>query len=168
MTDYEKEYKRCIKACGDPFEVFVQFFEAADAGLAVLDVGCGQGRDALMAARMGHTVVGIDISPTGIDQMLATAKREGLSITAEVADLREYDTSSMFDVVVLDRVLHMLSDDHQKLELLGKAAGWTTSGGHVLVADTKSNRITIRGFFEDARWQVVLRRGDYLVVRNVN
>ncbi|WP_409070426.1 class I SAM-dependent methyltransferase [Aliifodinibius sp. S!AR15-10] len=43
-----------------------------------MDFGCGQGRDALFIARMGHRVLGVDISKTGISQMLDEANRENI------------------------------------------------------------------------------------------
>jgi len=53
--------------CGQPFPEFVQFFVDFDqVNASVLDLGCGQGRDALFIARMGHDVLGVDLSPTGI------------------------------------------------------------------------------------------------------
>lgn len=39
----------------------------------MLDLGCGQGRDALLFARAGHRLLGVDVSSVGIEQMRATA-----------------------------------------------------------------------------------------------
>lgn len=77
MTDYEKQYKESANVCGPPFDDFVEFFEKYKKSRAnILDLGCGQGRDALFIARMGHRVAGVDISKTGIRQMLDEAKKE--------------------------------------------------------------------------------------------
>jgi 2-polyprenyl-3-methyl-5-hydroxy-6-metoxy-1,4-benzoquinol methylase len=107
VTDYELEYQRSQAACGDPFPEFVDLFEALPLPSTVLDLGAGQGRDTLVAARLGHRVVAVDISPTGIGQILAAAQRENLSIEGVVADLTMYCPNGQFDVVVLDRVVHM-------------------------------------------------------------
>ncbi len=80
MTDYEQVYRKQAEACGQPFPEFVGFFESLDGAVDVLDLGCGQGRDALLAARMGHRVIGVDTSPTGIEQILAAAREEGLAV----------------------------------------------------------------------------------------
>jgi len=70
-TDYKKVYRGAKQALGAPTKAFVKFFDAlAEPGLRVLDVGCDQGRDALFIARLGHSVVGIDLSPTGIRELL--------------------------------------------------------------------------------------------------
>lgn len=81
MIEYEVEFQKCEAACGEPFNEFVEFFERSPHELSVLDLGCGQGRDALMAARQGHNVMGVDLAPTGVAQMLAGAAREGLAVT---------------------------------------------------------------------------------------
>lgn len=165
MTDYEKEYQRCDNACGEPFAVFVSFFESAQKGLWVLDLGCGQGRDALVAARRGYHVHGVDLAPTGIAQMTARAVAEGLEVTGEVADVETYESDRQYDVVILDRVLHMLSSDERRIALLDKVWYWVRPGEEARVADTRSHRALIRNCFAEKGWVPVLKRKDYLFVR---
>jgi 2-polyprenyl-3-methyl-5-hydroxy-6-metoxy-1,4-benzoquinol methylase len=150
MTDYEKQYQESPNVCGAPFPEFVAFFERYNKTRAkVLDLGCGQGRDALFMARMGHQVVGVDISKTGITQMLEEARREGLDVCGVVADVVEYEPSGEYDVVILDRVLHMLKEDSVRWAVLEKASNVTKSGGFILIADTPKHQAQIRSFFED-------------------
>jgi len=150
MTDYEEQYQKSRDVCGSPFREFVAFFERYHKTRAkVLDLGCGQGRDALFIARIGHHVLGVDISRTGIFQMLEEAEREALDICGVVADAVEYKSSEDYDVVILDRVLHMLKDDSGRLAVLEKASATTKSGGFILIADTPKNQQFIRSFFED-------------------
>jgi 2-polyprenyl-3-methyl-5-hydroxy-6-metoxy-1,4-benzoquinol methylase len=98
---------------------------------------------------MGHRVLGVDISKTGISQMLQEAEREGLDIAGEVADIVAYEPPGYYDVVILDRVLHMLEDDRQRLAALEKASLVTRSGGFVLIADTPKHQQLVRSFFQD-------------------
>jgi 2-polyprenyl-3-methyl-5-hydroxy-6-metoxy-1,4-benzoquinol methylase len=150
MTDYEKQYQKSRDVCGPPFREFVAFFEHYHKTHAkVLDLGCGQGRDALFIARMGHYVLGVDISRTGISQMLEEAEREALDVRGVVADVVEYEPSGDYDVVILDRVLHMLKDDSERTAVLEKASAVTKSGGVILIADTPKSQQLIRSFFED-------------------
>jgi len=52
--DYEKYYRENRHGLGEPTKEFVAFFDDFDRdGASVLDVGCGQGRDALFIARKG-------------------------------------------------------------------------------------------------------------------
>lgn len=149
MTDYEKQYQESPNVCGPPFPEFVAFFERYNkANAKVLDLGCGQGRDALFIARMGHQVVGVDISKTGITQMLEEAKQEGLEVLGVEADIVEYEPSGEYDVVILDRVLHMLKEDSERQAVLEKAGAVTKSGSFILIADTPKHQGQIRSFFE--------------------
>jgi len=161
VTDYELEYQWSEAACGDPFPEFVELFKALPVASTVLDLGAGQGRDTLVAARLGHKVVAVDISPTGIDQILVAAQRENLSIEAIVSDLTKYSPNGKFDVVVLDRIVHMFKDIEDKTALLSKAAQATAESGYALVADTPSNQEHIKRQFGDRRaWmQIAARKG---------
>ena len=141
LVDYDKHYRKGRGQCGAPFAELVAFFERYDRpGATVLDLGCGQGRDALLAARHGHAVVGVDLSEIGILQMLEDAEAEGLDVTGVVSDVLRFRSRSKFDVVILDRVLHLLLDDGERDQCLHLAARLTRKGGHVLIADVPANR----------------------------
>lgn len=75
--------------------------------------GCGQGREALFVARLGHRATAVDLSSTGIADLQRDARREGRAIDAEVADVRHHRPEGRFDVVILDRTLHMLEADER-------------------------------------------------------
>ncbi len=57
---------------------------------AVLELGAGQGRDALFFARTGFAVHAIDFSAAGLEQLARTADRDGItdSVTTAVHDVR--------------------------------------------------------------------------------
>lgn len=148
MTDYEKEYQRLADICGLPFQEFIDFFDDLDeTNLRVLDLGCGQGRDALMIARHGHQVHGVDLSPTGIKQMLEQAQSEQIQLTGEVADIRLWEPQCAHDIIILDRVVHMLGYSSEKMLLLEKSIRSVEEGGFILIADTPKNLDLIRDTF---------------------
>jgi SAM-dependent methyltransferase len=70
-------------------------------GESVLDVGTGSGGLALLAARAGAHVTGIDIAEDGIERARARAAEEALDVRFDVADAQTlpYGDAS-FDVVV--------------------------------------------------------------------
>ncbi|MCR9166587.1 MAG: class I SAM-dependent methyltransferase [Nannocystaceae bacterium] len=167
--DYDTHYRKGRGQCGDPFPEFRAFFEGDRPRSRVLDLGCGQGRDALLAARHGHEVVGVDLSEIGISQMVEDAEAEGLEVTGIVSDVLSFRSRRKFDVVLLDRVLHLLLDDDERLAGLGLAARLTRKGGHVLIADVPKNRALIHDYF-DARpgaWEVVKRTKSFLFARRI-
>ena len=160
---YDQHYRDHPAACGEPFAELVAFCEAAPPG-SVLDLGCGQGRDALMFARAGHRVVGVDISSVGVGQMLAAARAEGLTVEGVVQDIRTYVPDTTFDVVVLDRVLHML-DAADRPGVLASAMSAVAPGGHLLVAEGPKGLVPVRTAVEAAGWTVSTTTRNRLFVR---
>ena len=68
---------------------------------SVLDIGTGSGGLALLAARTGATVAGIDIAADGIERARARTRDEGLDIRFDVGDAQFLPyADAAFDVVV--------------------------------------------------------------------
>ena len=164
--NYDELYETTPWALGDPTKIFVDHFESLEkAELRVLDVGCGQGRDAIFIAKLGHTVVGVDMSPHGIAALNQMAAKDGLPIKGLVADIRKYTPDGEFDVILIDRTLHMLEQPEQ-IAVLTTLLAHVASGGQVLISDEKSN---ISGFESvlDASpidWVVLHKKGGNLFV----
>ena len=158
MTDYEKIYQTNPAACGEPFAVFVDFFKSyPHKNATVLDLGCGQGRDAVFIGRLGHSVHAVDISPSGIAQLVKMAAQENLAIHGETADIVTYQPQQTYAVVLLDRVIHMLATD-DKIDVLKKASAAVESSGYLLIADTPSNLPLFDTFFDSPNWNIVLKQ----------
>ena len=164
--DYEEYYRENRHGLGEPTKEFVEFFDAFDReGVKVLDVGCGQGRDALFIARKGHSVVAIDQSPSGIRDLQKDADAEGLRITTQVVDIREFKSRSRFDIILIDRTLHMLSTD-DRVSVLGNLLKLSKPGGHVLIADERSNLPAFKLVIEASswKWATMLNRRGFLFI----
>jgi SAM-dependent methyltransferase len=160
---YDKHYRDDPAACGDPFTEFVAFCREAPVG-SVLDLGCGQGRDLLMFARVGHRGVGVDVSSIGIDQMLAAARSESLNVEGVVGDIRSYRPGMAFDIVILDRVLHML-DTGDRLPTLASAMQAVAPGGHLLVAEGPKGMAPVRETVGGLGWEMVRAKKNRLIAR---
>ena len=109
--DYDALYAETPDALGAQTAEFAAYFAKLAPPLRVLDVGCGQGRDALPLARVGFEVVGVDLSPAGIERMVAAGV--GLPLSGVAADIRDYRPEVLFDVILIDRTQHMLSEDRR-------------------------------------------------------
>lgn len=57
----------------------------------VLDIGCGDGRDAVFLARKGFDVTAIDVRQKAIDTAQKLAKTNGVIVHFLLKDVREYD-----------------------------------------------------------------------------
>ncbi len=164
---YESQYREQREVCGQPFPEIAGFFESYDKQAArILDLGCGQGRDALMVARHGHSVLGIDSSKTGIRQMLEEAEAEGLDVEGVVADVTQYAMEGSYDAILLDRVLHMLEEE-KRVRLLKQALQHVTPDGFILIADMPSTKPPLRSVFSEdsCKWSPVLDRKGFLFMR---
>ena len=143
--DYDALYRTTPDALGAPTKALARLFARFEGqGLDVLDVGCGQGRDALPLARAGHRVHGLDLSPAGIACLLAAAEAEGLAVTGEVADLTLWRPARPYDLVLVDRTLHMLPEADLRLEVCARLCDAVAPGGHLLIADEAENIAAFR------------------------
>jgi tellurite methyltransferase len=80
----------------------------------ILDVGCGEGRDALYLAAHGHDVTAMNPHPPkgGIDSLdwaYETAKMVGLELRPVYGSIQDLDdTPERYDVILCNMVLHFL------------------------------------------------------------
>ena len=94
-----------------------------------LDVAMGNGRNAIYLAKMGFEVEGVDISRKAIEEAIAYATEEGVSIHTIVADLEKipYFDEDAYDVVICFNYLQR--------SLMPQMKNWIKPGG-MLVYET--------------------------------
>jgi SAM-dependent methyltransferase len=114
MTKAYDSYYQTEDLFGRPYPELISFFKSYSQNGKLLDLGCGQGRDALALARLGYSVTGVDSSKVGIDQMLKRAKAENLAISGLVDDIYSFDAFNEFDIVLLDSMFHFTKQDRKK------------------------------------------------------
>jgi SAM-dependent methyltransferase len=149
---------------GEPQPAFAAL--AADGRLRghVLDVGCGTGEHALMAAQAGCDAVGIDIASSAIRLARAKARERGISARFVVGDARNLASLGQQFDVVLDCGLFHVFDDDDRAPFVASLASAIRPGGEYLMLCFSENeppgwgprRITrdeIRDAFADG-WQV--------------
>ena len=165
--DYDELYRSQNDALGAPTQAFVDFFATLDQQeLRVLDIGCGQGRDALFIGRAGHSVVGVDISPNGVSDLISAARDESLPVTGIVADIRTFTPKGMFDILLIDRTLHMLTEV-DRLDVLRRLIQHVKSGGWTLIADERSNLAGFKAVFleQEVHWTTKVEKRGFLFLR---
>ncbi len=119
---------------GEPYPELIEFFAEYSKGGKVLDLGCGQGRDAIALARLGYSVTGIDNSKVGINQMNQIAKSENLNLRGKEGDVYAFDGFQDYDIVLLDSMFHFEKKGKQKeIGLILKIVANIRKGGLIVV-----------------------------------
>jgi SAM-dependent methyltransferase len=100
-------------------------------GARAIDLGCGEGRNAIWLAMLGWSVTGVDMSAVGIDRGRATAEANDLGINWIVADLEAWDLGTgVWDLIAVVFV-HWPTD--KRLPFLQRIVDGLAPGGHVVV-----------------------------------
>ncbi|ABK52262.1 Methyltransferase type 12 [Acidothermus cellulolyticus 11B] len=106
-----------------------------------VDLGCGEGRNAIWLARRGWQVVGVDFSTVALDRARAAARDAGVSVTWVQADLSEWQPEpGSFDLAVL-AYLHLPAETMSSV--LAKAREALRDGGHLLLVGHARMNLTV-------------------------
>ena len=98
-----------------------------------VDLGCGEGADAIHLAREGWEVLGVDISPTAVARARAAALEAGVDdrATFEAHDLSTWEPDGAVDLVTAS-FFHS-REDLPRTAILRRAAAAVAPGGHVAI-----------------------------------
>jgi len=123
---------------GNPNAMLVRFADQFDSGpggqgRSALDVGCGEGADAIWLARQGRNVTGIDLSTVAIQRAKESAAVLNLDAQFHATDAIEYAShvGSKFDVVTVS-FMHSRDED-QRAETMRAIPSFVKPGGQLLV-----------------------------------
>lgn len=134
MTDKYNKYYQTENLFGEPYPELIEFFADFPKKGKVLDLGCGQGRDAIALARLGYSVTGIDSSKVGIGQMNQIGQDENLNLVGQVDDICAFDQFNEFDIILLDSMFHFAKKDKEKeVTLIKKIVSEIKTGSLVVV-----------------------------------
>lgn len=99
---------------GRPQRVFEALARAGDLRGRVLDVGCGTGEQALLAAALGLDATGVDSAPTAIERARTKASERDLHARFLVWDALELGAlGEQFDTVLDSGVFHVFPDEER-------------------------------------------------------
>ena len=100
--------------------------------LKLLDVGCGEGKDAVFFARNGYQVTAFDVADAGLEKARTLAERSGVELTLFRADLLDYRLDEAFDVIFSSGVLNYIPADRRQEGLADYRDHTNESGVHAL------------------------------------
>ncbi|NNN00807.1 MAG: class I SAM-dependent methyltransferase [Acidimicrobiaceae bacterium] len=110
-------------------------------GMVCVDLGCGGGRLALALARLGASVIGVDVSAAMVERMQAQAKDEGIeNVSGVVSPIERLNLpEASVDLVISNYALHHLLDP-DKAKVVTAAYGWLKPGGVLINSDMMLGR----------------------------
>jgi tellurite methyltransferase len=101
-----EEYQNVVAKWGiEPDWVLMKYHQMVSEG-PVLDLGMGNGRNALFFTQLGHEVDCVDVSRTWVKKYQDRAKAENLRMTAYRADLRSFNIPKRhYSLIIASKVL---------------------------------------------------------------
>ena len=100
-------------------------------GARAIDLGCGEGRNAVWLALLGWSVTGVDMSVVGIDRGRAMAETNDVRVEWVVADLESWDLGAgAWDLMALVYV-HWPTD--KRVPFLQRVVDGLAPGGHLVI-----------------------------------
>lgn len=115
-------------------EKTVEVSPARDEQITVIDIGAGEGRDAVFFAERGWDVFAIDVSSNGLEKATRLAERRGVSIETIEADANDATLPKPVDVVYSAGTLQYIRPENRERQF-ERFKNATTGGGiHALFA----------------------------------
>lgn len=116
ITIYEEEYRQATyywgvvpsKACYRVLEMMPPL-----KPVRLLDIGCGEGRNAVFFARNGYSVTAFDIAESGIEKTKRLAECHNVSVTTIRADMNDFRLDTEFDIIFSCGVMHYIKPEFQ-------------------------------------------------------
>ena len=135
MVDFDAAYASGTPPwdIGRPQPAFVRLAEDGALRGRVLDVGCGTGEHALMAAALGFEAVGVDSSPRAIDRAKRKAAERNLEVRFLVADALQLSVpDALFDTAIDCGLFHVFGDE-DRAGYVGSLRDAISPGGRLLM-----------------------------------
>lgn len=114
-TQYEKLYQSEDYFWGTEPADFLDKLIAikpAGSGLRVLDIGCGEGKDAVYMAQKGYDVTAFDLTESGIRKTLRLAEKRGVKVRAFTADINDFLLDEHFDIIYSTGTVQYLREEN--------------------------------------------------------
>jgi len=113
VSPYEALYKKDEYYWGvQPSSMCLKVLEIippiAERQLKVIDIGCGEGKDAVFFARCGYDVSAFDISDAGLDKLKRLADNANVHVRTFKADMLDYRLDEKYDIIYSSGVLHYI------------------------------------------------------------
>lgn len=115
-SDYENRYKSDEYYWGlEPNQLCYEIMKLKPPikPLKVLDIGCGEGKDAVFLARNGYIVSALDATDKGIEKGKLLAEKYGVSVNFFKANIEDYRLKDNYDVIFSSGVFHFIKPEYR-------------------------------------------------------
>jgi tellurite methyltransferase len=125
-TQWDQRYSRPTFIYGKaPANFLAENYHYIPYEASVLDMGMGEGRNAVFLAQKGYKVTGIDISSVAVKKAYLLAQEFGVKIKGVVASLKDYQIpAGSYDAIICFYYV-----DHALIE---KMKSWLRPGGVII------------------------------------
>ena len=121
MSEYFRtQYEKCYE--GDEYywglepasflDELMQSTNKEPSELTVLDIGCGEGKDAVYMAQQGCNVTAFDVTESGIRKLKKLALNRSVEIDAFVADINDFEINKQYDIIYSTGTIQYLFDEN--------------------------------------------------------
>jgi SAM-dependent methyltransferase len=86
-----------------------------------LDIGAGEGSDAIRLALLGYEVDAVELSSVGAKKIERFAEEAGVKVRVLVTDIRDFTPEGSYDVIVCNGVLHYVPEKRAVVEVMQQA-----------------------------------------------
>jgi tellurite methyltransferase len=135
--DYERIYQGNDLYWGEaPSEIVKRFAELAPQGKA-LDLGMGEGRDALYLASLGFDVTGVESADSGVIKCERLAEERRVTVHAICEDVRDYKIAkNRYSLITAINLIQFIKKDEARRVIAGVVNGLKRGGLFVCTAFT--------------------------------
>lgn len=132
-ADWDERYRSAGLLWSAGPNVFVEARLADRPPGRGVDLGCGEGRNAIWLAELGWEMVAVDFSAVALDR----GRQRSGDVTFVEVDVFEWEPSTMFDLVL---IAYLQVETESLLSMIRKAVGWLSPGGELfMVGHDRSN-----------------------------
>lgn len=125
---YNKIYSENKRAFGmKADDLVIEIPQYVSVG-SVMDLGAGEGRNAMFLARQGFEVTAVDVSEVGLAKLGEVAQVNGLNIITHVQDINNLNLDRDFDIFLCIVVLHNLPRENA-IKVIREMQRHTTPNG---------------------------------------
>ncbi len=133
---YNRLYQNNKNVWGDSVnKLIILVFKNLKPGSTFLDLGCGQGKDALFMARNNFQVTAVDASEAAISQLKSTAQAEGLkNLKAIRSDVKDFKIeNNKYEIIFGNNLLQFLDKD-SALPIVNDIKEKVSPDGYIILA----------------------------------